>query len=307
MSKTSPIRMPKFEHSTTVHSWMFKACHGNLPAALLLGYLEGKFHILLQCEEKNNRKGGWLKLMKFQVKNGCFASDWEDLELAFDILKALTFIELDERGDEEHPLKDGEIWIKFYALRINQWLEVYQKPTEKKMELFDFTPFLSLLFLTETTYIEVEKQVEKIVEVIVEKEVKTRTIKLDETWIGVARDLFAFWKFVTKHPRSNLQDKSAKFIIDRLKDGYDKYEIATGIIGITYSEHHIDNKFDHMDYVVRTGKMLDHMIGLATANGYKLEHIVTIFDEYIRKRDAGEDLEPIEKTAKNKTTGNILK
>jgi hypothetical protein len=304
--KTSPIRHPKFEHSTTVHSWMFKACHGNLTAALLLGYLEGKFHILLQTQEKNERKG-WMRLQKFQIKNGCFASDWEDLDLAFDILKALSFLEIDDRGEIDYPLKEGEVWLKFQAKRINEWLEVYQKPVETKLGLFDFTPFLSLLFLTEAKFIEVEVPVEKIVEVVVEREVKTRTIKLDETWIGVARDLFAFWKFVTKHPRSNLQDKSAKFIIDRLKDGYDKYQIAAGVIGITYSDHHVQNKFDHMDYVVRTGKMLDHMISLATNNGYKPEYVQTTFDEYIKKRDSGEDIEPLEKAGKNKTTGNTLK
>lgn len=303
--KTSPIRHPKFEHSVTIHSWMMKACHGNLYAALLLGYLESKYHIALQTDTKP--KKGWMKFQKFQVKNGSFAGDWEDLDLALDILSALSFVDHDDTWNEERPCGEGEIWIQFHALRINQWLELYQKPTEKKMELFDFTPFISLLFLTQATFIEVEVPVEKIVEVKVEKEVKVRTIKLDETWIGVARDLFAFWKFATKHPRSNLQDKSAKLIIDRLKDGYDKYQIATGIIGITYSDHHTQNKYDHIDYVVRTAKMLDTFIALASDNGYKPEYAEITFNEYIRKRDAGETIEPLEKSAVNPTTGKTIK
>lgn len=301
--KTSPVRHPKFEHVVNIHSWQFKATMGNLHAAVLLSYLESKFHILL---ETGNETKNWLHLSKFQIKNGCFASGWDDLELALDILKALNFIEIHEYNDI-HEYKEGSVWIKFCAKRVNEWLEIYQKPLDKKLELFDFYPFLWLLCLTEATFIEIEVPVEKIVEKIVEKEVKVRTIKLDETWIGVARNLFAFWRFATKHMRSNLQDKSAKLIIDRLKDGYEPKQIALGVIGITYSDHHMQNKFDHMDYVVRTGKMLDHMIGLAKKNGYTEELAETAFKEYIRKRDAGEEIEPIEKVGVNPLTGNELK
>lgn len=303
--KTSPIRHPKFEHNTVLHSWMVKACYGNLTAALLLSYLEGKFHVAMQCDNKPIK--GWMKFQKFQVKNGCFAEAWDDLDLAIDILKALNFIEIDDRGEGDRKLGENEIWICFYARKINEWLEVYQKPTEKKMELFNFTPFLSLLFLTNTTFIEVE--VEKIVEIekIVEKQVKVRTIKLDDTWIGVARNLFNFWKYLTGHSKSNLQDKYAKMIIDRLKDEYTPGQIAHGIIGLTYSDYHKTNNYDHIQYVVRDTGKLDRLIDLAKKQKITLEHAQTAFDEFIRKTEAGEDLEPIAKIAVNPNTGKTLK
>lgn len=303
--KTSPIRHPKLEHTTTIHSWMVKACMGNLPAALLLGYLEGKFHVHLQSNEPKLK--GWMKFQKFQIKNGCFSESWDDLDLSIDILKALDFIEVDEVGSDTRELSDGEVWIKFNALKINQWLDVYVKPTEKKMELFNFAPFLSLLFLTQAHYVEIE--VEKVVEVekIVEKEIKTRTIKIDETWIGVARDLFTFWKYMTKHPRSNLQDLYAKMIIDRLKQGYTAHQIAHGIIGLTHSDYHIKNKFDHIQYVVKASEKLDRLIGIAQKNNITEAHAITAYSQFIENRDNGALMEAVTKKGINPTTGNELK
>lgn len=282
---------------------MVKACYGNLTAAMLLAYLEGKYHVAMQCDNKPSK--GWMKFQKFQVKNGCFAEEWDDLDLAFDILKALDFVEVDDRGEDLRPVSEGEVWIRFCALRINQWLEVYAKPTEKKMELFDFYPFLSLLFLTEVHYVEVEKEV--VVEKVVEKEVKVRTISIDETYIGVARHLFAFWRHLTGHKRSQLQDRYAKMIIDRLKNGYTAGQIAWGIVGLTYSDYHTNNSYDHIQYVVRDSGKLDRLCQVAEKHNITLEAAETSFNSFVNKVESGEVVETITKVGVNPATGNTLK
>lgn len=300
--KTSPIRHPKYEHATTVHSWMVKACHGNITAALLLGYLESKFHI---CLETGNPHKNWMKLSKFQIKHGCF-SEWDDLELGLDILKGLQFIEIDDLGGEDRPLGNGEVWIKFNAKTINNWLEVYQKPVEAKISLFNFSPFMALLWFTNATYIEIPVEKEVLVEKVVVKEIKERVINVDETYIGVARDLFAFWRYIHKHPRSNLQDKYAKMIIDRIKQNYTQAQIAQGILGLNYSEYHKKNSFDHIQYVVKESAKLDRLIDVAAKNNISEAVAEAAYNQYLKQRDSGE-LEPAKKEGVNPITGNTLK
>lgn len=317
--KTSAIRHPKREHQITVHSWMFKVTGKNLYAANLLAYLEGKFNLMLDLDVKN---GGWMKLNKMQIKNGIFADEWEYYNSAIDTLLALEFISVDTESTDEFPLGEYELFIKLDALKINEYLDNITKTKEVTSPIVDYLPYF--VFIGHTPKIEphVEKTTVTYTEINVEQPKqqtlidvgktvkKTRTkkvIELDNSLIGTARELFAFWKVKTGHKRSNLQDKFAKQIIDRLKDGYSPFQIAQGIIGLTHSQYHKDNEYDHIQYVVRDTQKLDRMCDIAERNGIELDDAGEEYSVFLESFRSGEKLEYEEPTFKNPITGKELK
>ena len=313
--KSSAIRHPKREHNITVYSWMMKVTEKNLYAANLLAYLEGKFNLMLDLE---NKQGGWMKLHKIQIKNGIFADAWDYYDSAIDTLKALQFISVDEVGTPDMPLKEGEIWVNFHALAINQWLDEHvkngnkQSPIVDMMPYFAFIPFSSEFKRPEPYKVNVVLPGEITQQPLIdvgEKKKRTRKkdIELDTTFIGAARELFAFWKMKTGHKRSNLQDKYAKMAIDRMKEGYTANQIAHGIIGLTHSKYHIDNKYDHFEYVVRDTNKLDRMCAIATEKQINLDDAAEEYSLFLYKYREGQDIKYEEPQYKNPITGGELK
>jgi hypothetical protein len=303
---------------------MFKVTGKNLYAANLLAYLEGKFNLMLELE---NKSGGWMKLNKMQIKNGIFADEWDYYNIAMDTLKALEFIAVDEEGSPEFPLGNYELWVKLDALKINQWLDDYtktkgelQSPVIELMPYFVFLQQHKLLPLEvqphqavvleqlQNGHVRVPEQ-QSLIEVG-EKKRKPRakkTIELDNSMIGTAKELFAFWKMKTGHKRSNLQDKYAKMAMDRMKEGYTPVQIAQAIIGLTHSDFHIQNNYDHFEYVVRNAKNMDKFCDLAEKNSVTETEASKIYSEFVEQLRSGAEIQYETTTFKNPITGRELK
>ncbi len=309
--RTSAIRHPKYEHAITIHSWMMKITEGNLYAATLLGYLESKFNILLDAKEKNN---GWMKLKEFQVKNGMFASTFNDMNMAIEILETLDLILVNRLYDSKaQELKSGEISIKLDALRINEWLDMYCKNTDTKMGLLEYMPFLGLLLINyQMDTVDLNDNEDQLEFELKPPEPKTRrkatsNKPTDNPVTDSAYMLFNFWKVKTGHKKSNLSDRDRNLIMKRLGDGYSEAQIAHATIGISFSQHHVENKYDYMYYVVRQAAMLDRFIAFAIKEGITEEQANLEYSEVKRKLDNNEELVYESKRVfKNPTTGKEL-
>lgn len=305
--RTSALRHPKHEHAITIHSWMMKITNNNLYAATLLAYLENKFNIMLDMKEKS---GGWMKLQRFQVKNGMFATTFNEVDDAINLLESLDLILVNHISDHTgEALKSGEISIKLDALRINEWLDVYCKKVDNKMDLLEYAPFMNLLLIGyKLAEVQIEDEQPELFELkqVETKKRKTKDSEPDSTYIGKARNLFTFWKTKTGHKRSNLGNKFANMIIARIKDGYTDGQIAHGIIGLTFSKYHIENKYDHIEYVVRDTAKLDRMIAIAIKNNVTEDMAFQEFLKMVVKIENGEELSYDKKIFVNPTTGKEL-
>lgn len=110
---------------------------------------------------------------------------------------------------------------------------------------------------------------------------KTRSYR-NKDFVPIAKRLFEIWKIVFKKPRSNYQDRDIRMICQLLHSGYTEAQIIQGIIGLSKSEHHIKNGYNHIYYVVRSTNQLNMMIHKAEQFGITEERCQARLDEYIK-------------------------
>ncbi|MGB4825630.1 MAG: hypothetical protein WBP82_12095, partial [Leuconostoc mesenteroides] len=268
-------------------------------AALLLAYLEDKFNLLLQSKEKNK---GWMLLNKFQVQNAIFAESYHYVEQGLEQLMILNFIQLNPKN-ADYPRQENEIWVKVDALKINQWLSIYKKSDEVRMNLLNFNPFLALMLFGKSEPEVIEKIVEK---KVIERE---KFKESDLPFMRRASRIYEFWKWVTNHPQSKISEKFLKMIIARLKEDYTDGQLAHSIYGLLPRKENPEmNKFDGIKYVFGDSEKVDRMISDAIKSGYTEKLAEDEFDDFCQALEHQEDIKPrpIRYGSKNKSTGANL-
>ena len=80
-----------------------------------------------------------------------------------------------------------------------------------------------------------------------------------------AREIFGYWQSVTKHPRSRMDDRRAKIIISRLKDGYSKDDLKLAAFGCANSRFHQGENerhqvFDSVELIYRSADKVDQFV-----------------------------------------------
>ena len=177
------------------------------------------------------------------------------------------------------------------------------------MDLLEYAPFMHLLLINyKMAEVQIEDEEQEPFELTPPEVKKTRKKQKseDESYSGKAYSIFDFWKMKTGHKRSNLQDKHKRLIINRLKEGYTEFQLAHAVIGITFSNHHIENKYDHIYYIVRETSMLDRFISMAIREGITEEKAKEEYSELKRKISAGEEITYEKKVFVNPNTGKQL-
>jgi hypothetical protein len=80
-----------------------------------------------------------------------------------------------------------------------------------------------------------------------------------------AREVFDYWKQVTKHQRSRMDDKRQKIIVARLKDGYSVDDLKLASFGCAHSRFHQGENerhtvFDSVELIYRGADKVDQFI-----------------------------------------------
>ena len=80
-----------------------------------------------------------------------------------------------------------------------------------------------------------------------------------------AREIFEYWRQVTKHPRSRMDDKRQKIIVARLKDGYSVDDLKLAAFGCAHSRFHQGENdrhsvFDSVELIYRGADKVDQFI-----------------------------------------------
>lgn len=117
--------------------------------------------------------------------------------------------------------------------------------------------------------------------------------------------LFEIWRKVLKKPRSNYKDEDLRMIIKLLQSGYSEAQIIQGIIGLSKSEHHMNNGYYHIYYVVRSTNQLTMMIHKAEEYGFTEERCQKRLDEY--DKNSSEFGQTTDSGYINPTTGKSIK
>lgn len=298
--KTSAIRHPKKARYLQIHEWQIVACKGSIPAVFILSYLEYRFNELL---EQQNKNGGIIELTLTELKTSTFIQDDAQISQAIKLLCTINFISLispASPGDKSNNIK-----LRFNGLDVNRWIDEYQKPTivSEVQEEVNIWCFYGLLAFVCENVREVELKPER-----------DLLVKFPESDKKKAENLFDFWKYKTNHPRSRPQDLFIRKICDRLKDGYSQFHIALGIIGLTFSSHHMgqndrDTMYDHIKYVVGDVEKLDRMATLAIRNGITEEGAQVEFESFLEAREDGSTIEQMIQPKKriNPRTGQEIK
>lgn len=108
------------------------------------------------------------------------------------------------------------------------------------------------------------------------------------------REVFLHWQRVRNHPAAKLDDKRAKAIKARFKDGYTVGELCRAIEGISKSPHHMGQNdartvYDDIELICRTAANVDKFAKLAgvLAGGMSpgLQAQVDILQTWLEKED----------------------
>lgn len=80
-----------------------------------------------------------------------------------------------------------------------------------------------------------------------------------------AREIFDYWRHVTKHPRSRMDAKRQKIIVARLSDGYSKDDLKLAAFGCAHSRFHQGENdrhqiFDSVELIYRNADKVDQFI-----------------------------------------------
>lgn len=104
------------------------------------------------------------------------------------------------------------------------------------------------------------------------------------------RAVFSYWQRQRGHDRAKLDDKRAKAIRARLKDGYTVDDLCRAVEGIAKSAHHMGANdartvYDDIELICRTAVNVDKFAKLAgplPALDHGLQHQVDVLNEWMR-------------------------
>lgn len=136
-------------------------------------------------------------------------------------------------------------------------------------------------------------------------ELKKTSAYKNKNYIPIAKRLFEIWRRVLKKPRSNYKDDDLRMIIRLLRSGYSEAQVVQGIIGLSRSEHHIQNGYYHIYYAVRSTNQLEMMIHKADKLGFTEERCEARLQEFIK--NPGEFGKATDNGYVNPSTGRSIK
>lgn len=262
---TSVIRHPKRDYYVQIHDWQMKAT-GNVHAAALLSILEDEVINYVSAEPACRPKTrGWLTLNLVDLQKRMFCKLQREVTHAIDILEAIGFIKTNAPDDLVCP--EHSVLLYLDAVKVNEYTDNLSQPKKSEPTA---SPLMSLMLAA----IAANRPRGKEVTVSMRKQ---------------SEQLFEFWKVITSHNRSRPQPKWLKLFIDRMSDGYDVYDIAQGIIGLTFSDHHTSGAYDHVKYVVGDTEKLDRMMALAAQRGVNRDRATERFNAF----NTGADVAPL--------------
>lgn len=242
---TSTIQHPKNSFFGNVHSWQFKLFKGNFNACLLMSFLEDRFNEMI----KSPKNKGWMLFSEKELIEVSFSKGFAEMNTALLLIELYDFIDLDVPPDIEK--RKDFVWIYFNALNVNNYLNS-QNNSQLEVKI---DPFVKLMFCL-LPYKDTQDD--------------ARFIYKNEVM-----DLFDFWKKITGHHRSSLDEKTFKLIKARMKDGYTVHQIAKAIYGLKLSPHHMGVstgvKYDGLKYVVKDSEAIDRFSSLVDVHNPGLD------------------------------------
>lgn len=123
------------------------------------------------------------------------------------------------------------------------------------------------------------------------QKVKTTVPPDGETSVSPAQVVFAYWQKARNHGGAKLDDKRARAIRARLKDGYTVEDLCQAIDGIAHSQHHMGMNeqrtvYDDIELICRNGPNVDKFRKLAGAMpgvSPQLQHQIDVLNEWMEE------------------------
>lgn len=142
---------------------------------------------------------------------------------------------------------------------------------------------------------------------------ETEVLSKTQLKVKTAREVFQFWQVLLNKTKSNANTAILNKINRRIKEGYSELQIIQAIFGLSLSDFHIENKFTHIDYVVRPTANIDRFIEIAENNKITETEAKVKFNFVISKLEQGLSIDDLIEPCKefkpllNEKTGIELK
>lgn len=96
-----------------------------------------------------------------------------------------------------------------------------------------------------------------------------------------AKRIYDIWKKIFKKTRPGYRDQYLRMIAHRLREGYSEVDLIQAIIGLSKSEHHLEQGYTDIYYCIRSPQQVELMMSRAEIAGITKARIETRLEQYI--------------------------